>query len=311
MEIYRYNQSLHQKAWDEFVTTSKNGTFLFLRNYMDYHSDRFQDHSLLIYDKNKLIAILPANQQDAILISYGGLTYGSFVTSATMTTPKMLDVFQHILDFLRQHGFTQFIYKTIPYIYHQIPAEEDRYALFMHNAKLFRRDVLSVINKEQRLPLQERRRRSVSKASKQGLKIILTQDFTCYWQILTENLHARHGTKPVHSLDEIKLLHSRFPNNIKLFICQDHTEILAGVVIYETELVAHAQYIAANERGKQLGALDLLFVTIINEIYPDKKYFDFGIANENNGRFLNQGLIEQKEGFGGRAVVHDFYEITL
>lgn len=41
------------------------------------------------------------------------------------------------------------------------------------------------------------------------------------------------------------------------------------------------------------------------------KYFDFGISNENNGRFLNRGLIAQKEGFGARTIVHDFYELSI
>ena len=34
-------------AWDAFVRASKNGNFLFLRDYMEYHRDRFEDASLV------------------------------------------------------------------------------------------------------------------------------------------------------------------------------------------------------------------------------------------------------------------------
>src|SRR4029453_8772018 len=76
--LVRY--SLDRKAaWDEFVARSKNGTFLFRRDYMDYHADRFDDHSLLAYQGDQLVAVLPANLAGDALVSHGGLTYGGFV----------------------------------------------------------------------------------------------------------------------------------------------------------------------------------------------------------------------------------------
>lgn len=87
--------------------------------------------------------------------------------------------------------------------------------------------------------------------------------------------------------------------------------MLAGVVMYESDLVGHVQYIASTGEGKNMGALDLIFDFLINEYYRQKPFFDFGISNEKNGLLLNQGLIEQKEGFGARAVVHDQYEIRI
>ena len=57
-----------KEVWDQFVAQSKNGTFLFQRNFMDYHADRFFDCSLMIYDgispddeykESSLIACIP------------------------------------------------------------------------------------------------------------------------------------------------------------------------------------------------------------------------------------------------------------
>lgn len=311
IRIERYNEALKLR-WDDFVRGSRNGTFLFYRNYMEYHGDRFQDHSLVIYDgKDNIVALLPANESERHLQSHAGLTYGGFVTDAKMSTTTMLAVWMAVLDYLLQAGFVDLTYKTIPYIYHKVPAEEDRYALFLAGAALLRRDVLTVINNQYRIKLQERRIRGIKKAEKNGLLVKSGSEFSYFWPILTANLHSRFGVSPVHTLSEIELLRDRFPDNIKLFSCWQAGQMLAGVVIYESGPVAHAQYIAANEAGKRMGALDILFHHIITRFYPHKPYIDFGISNEMDGYVLNTGLIQQKEGFGARAVVHDHYRVML
>ena len=102
-----------------------------------------------------------------------------------------------------------------------------------------------------------------------------------------------------------------FPKNIKLFVAKKDNKILAGTVIFEDETIVHTQYLANSDKGRELGALDLVIDRLINEVYKNKLYFDFGISNEDNGKYLNIGLINQKESFGARAVVHDFYELKI
>jgi hypothetical protein len=311
VNIERYQDS-QKSNWDNFVRNSKNGTFLFLRDYMDYHRDRMHDHSLIIRDERQnIIALLPANKRGNSFLSHEGLTYGGFVTDANMKVPKMLNIFDATFNYLRQRSFTKFVYKTIPYIYHKISAEEDRYALFLCEASLTRRGVLAVVDCQSKLPFQERRRRMVKKATTNNLIIKECDDFEAYWVLLTQRLREAYETQPVHSLEEITSLKSRLPGNIKLFACFSNANILAGVVIYESERVAHVQYIASNKQGKELGALDLIFHSLLSEVYRQKSFFDFGTSDEHNGRYLNKGLIDQKEGFGARAVVHDHYTIDL
>lgn len=311
MRIENYNPSFKQ-PWDEFVRGSKNGVFLFFRDYMDYHQDRFRDNSLLVFDdKEQPIALLPANKNDDVLISHGGLTYGGFITDERMKTGLMLNVFELVLSYLRENNFAKLIYKPVPHIYHRFPAEEDLYALFRSNAVLFRRDVSSAINLSHKIPYQERRSRAVKKAATKNITCELSADYASYWRILEENLAVVHNVKPVHSLAEIETLQRAFPDNIKLFAAFVADEMVAGSVIYETRQVAHAQYIASSSAGRAIGALDFLFHYLLTEIYIDKPFFDFGIATEEQGRTLNSGLIEFKEGFGGRSVAYDFYEVNL
>ena len=311
MKIERYSEA-HKNIWDEFVRNSKNGTFLLLRDYMDYHRSRFEDHSLLVWDQGgNLVAVLPANIHGDILYSHGGLTYGGFITDLNMKVPVMLGVFDHILTYMKNKSFNRFVYKTIPYIYHYVPSEEDRYALFLCNANVIRRGALSVIDMRRRLPFQERRLRGIKKAIKKDLLVRISNDFEAFWQLLTAYILGKYNKRPVHSLEEIALLRSRFPENVRLFTCHKNDELLAGVVVYESERVAHVQYVASNDKGKGLGAVDLILSVLIDEVYKAKPFFDLGTSDEDDGRSLKKGLIDQKEGFGARIVVHDHYQIEL
>lgn len=301
----------NKAQWDDFVQSSKNGTFLFLRDYMEYHQDRFEDCSYIVRQDHQIVALLPANRKAESILSHGGLTYGGFITDETMKLPQMLEVFDISCEHFQAAGFRTLVYKTIPYLYHRIPAEEDRYALFLGGAHLLRRGVLTVSDARCRPSFQERRRRGATKAAQNGLVVRQSEDWPGYWNVLTRRLLAVYNCAPVHSLEEIEMLRQRFPANIKLFAAFEGDTIVGGVVIHETGRVARAQYIATSERGQALGALDLVFTELLAGEYREKPYFDFGTSDEEDGRRVNRGLIDQKEGYGARVVAHDHYGMRL
>ncbi|MFV0328236.1 MAG: GNAT family N-acetyltransferase [Dysgonomonas sp.] len=309
MEIKLYTFELRTE-WDNFVFKSKNGTFLHLRDFMEYHGSRFNDYSLLFYGKGKLIAIMPGHIEDKVFYSHKGLTYGGLVMNADTKAKDVLSIFEYLTVTFRHQGIKKIIYKAIPHIYHQQPSEEDLYALFRYNAVLTERNISSTIYLAERLKYSELRKRGIKKAEKNNLKIEESQDFAAFWDILSENLQTRYNKQPVHSLEEIVFLKNKFPENIHLYVVKDEVNLIAGSVVFETKTVAHVQYIAASDNGKESGATDLLVDHIINS-YPDKSYFDYGVSTEENGLYLNENLIQQKEGFGARATVYDIYTIDL
>ncbi|MDE6019088.1 MAG: GNAT family N-acetyltransferase [Muribaculaceae bacterium] len=309
-QLLRYDASM-KEDWDDFIGVSKNGTFLFRRDYMDYHSDRFHDHSLVFLSKSAIVAVLPASSSGNVFSSHAGLTYGGLVMARSITAVDVIDIFRLIISYLSENRFSSFIYKAVPHIYHQIPAEEDLYALFRYNASLTARGISSAILQRDRLKFRNIRRYGIKKARKNGVYVSKTSDFSDFWDILEANLYDRHGLSPVHSLQEISLLASRFPDEIALYVAKIEEETLAGVVIYKTKTVAHSQYISASPKGRYLGALDFLFDHLIHDVYSDSLFFDFGISTEGDGHFLNESLLYQKEGFGGRAVCYDRYEIKV
>ncbi|TWO16483.1 GNAT family N-acetyltransferase [Campylobacter lanienae] len=311
IEITNYNPKLHNNIWNIFNKDSKNGLFMFDRNYMDYHSDRFKDNSLIFYEDEKPIALLPCNMSQNTLYSHQGLTFGGFIVDENMKQNKMLECFEILKEYMKKNNFKKFIYKSTPYIYHKIPAQEDLYALFRNNAKLFRIDCSTTIDLQNILKMSDLRKRCIKKAQNNKVEITLSEDFEAFVMLLNSVLQKQHGVNAVHSAEELKLLYSRFPQNIKLFVAKFNKEIIAATLLFIYDDLVHTQYLAANEKAREIGALDLLIKTLMDEFAKSKKYFDFGISTENGGQFLNQGLISQKEGFGGRTIVHNIFEVNI
>lgn len=308
--VERYTAA-RKLVWDKFVCTAKNATFLFSRDYMDYHSDRFTDHSLMIFHEEVLVAVLPANlKADGSLISHEGLTYGGLVVSRSATLVEVLAFFHVLLRDLNRRQISILRYKQVPGFYNTLPDDDVAYALFMLEARLYRRDCAAVVVQADRLPLRKGHQSMIKKAIKLGVEVVEETTFQPFLeQVLAPRLAARYGAKPVHTLAELTALAAHFPERIRQFSAYCGDEIMAGTTIYETPTVAHAQYAAATDRGRQMGAQVYLFSTLIDQ-YQDKRFFDFGTSSENEGRSLNQGLLDWKEGFGGRCYAHDFYEIA-
>ncbi len=311
-EVARYRPE-GSGRWDEFVSGSGNGVFLFRRGYMDYHSDRFRDHSLLFTAGGRLAAVMPAHEEGDTLCSHNGLTFGGIVSGTGMTASLMLDIFHALRGYMEEAGFRRLVYKCIPYIYHRVPSEEDLYALHRLGARLARRDAGYAIQMSSpwRIHFSRQRRRAIRRGAGQGIVIAESHDYASFLSLQSYVLRSRHGVTPVHSQRELELLASRFPKNIRLHTAMRGEELLAAALVYVHGTVAHVQYNANSDEGLRIGAGDLLFDTLIGGVYSGKEYFDFGISTESGGLVLNEGLAAYKEGYGARTVAHDFYELSL
>ena len=309
--IEPYNLSCKTK-WNEFVSKSKNSTFLFNRDFMDYHSERFKDNSLLIFDDSGLIALFPANKRRNTIISHQGLTYGGVLVQNETKFLDYLEIFKKILEHYNYYGLKNIRIKQIPSIYNSNFNSELDYLAFLTDAKLYRKDIVSVINLNNNFDISRDRKQGYKRGVKNGLIVKETDKFDEFWtEILIPNLLSKHSVKPVHSLEEISLLKNRFTENIRQFNVYHNDKIVAGTTVFLTKNVAHVQYIGSNVEKNSLGSLDFLFHQLITDTFSKFNYFDFGTSNEDDGRKLNQGLLYWKEGYGARSLTQDFYEIDV
>ncbi len=315
--IIRSFQSEDALQWDDFCRKSYSSTFLHNRRFISYHIDRFEDLSLIIEDDNrKWLGLLPAAKHPTktdVVVSHPGISYGGVLHQGALRGESMVEAFQAIIHYYKVIGLKRLLYKVVPYIYHQVPDQDDLYTLFRLNAKRYRTDLSCSIDLLMRLPLSERRRRSYKKAIKAGTVVLEGREFDHHlWRILEENLARKYGVCPVHTLQEIRLLTDRFPENICFVVGIIDDQIEAGVVLFKTPTVSHAQYIASSEKGYAVCALDMIFEYCITHAIDEKiRWFDFGISNEQNGLVLNKGLYRFKSEFGGGGIAHEFYELEF
>jgi hypothetical protein len=308
LAVERYEPAARGR-WDDVVKRARARHFLFERDYMDYHADRFADASLIVLKDGDPVAVLPGSRHGDEIVSHGGLTFGGLLSGPAMTVANTVAALDAIAATLRADGVRRLVYKAVPHIYHVAPAEEDLHALHAAGARLVRRDVSAAVPAGAPAAYSEERRRAVRRGASAGLQLGESAQIESFMELVAEVLRTRHGVEPVHTPAEMRLLADRFPGQIRLWTAAAGDELVAGVLIYETPVVAHAQYIANGPRGRELGAGDVLFDHLLTEVYPDR-WFDFGISNEREGE-LNAGLMRNKEGFGARAVVHDRYLLEL
>ena len=319
MNIRRYTHH-DQEAWDTLVRNARNATFLLFRKYMDYHSERFADHSLLFYDsKDNLVVALPANEiynDNAVrmLVSHQGLTYGGLIMHTRLHAEAVEEIFALIISYMQQNGFAALRYKPLPHIYHAHPSEEDEYWLWRNGAQLSAVSLSTTVCLRHACIASKRKQTYCNKLAAQGYTVSYTTPLARFWPLLETNLMSSHGVRPVHTLAEMELLQSRFPDSIvcATVLSPDGT-VVAGTVLYITPHVVHTQYISASEEGKQTNAMDFLMLSLIRRFASEGQhdYLDFGISTEHGGTVLNSSLCMQKEGYGGRSTLYKEYVIEV
>lgn len=304
-KVIRYSKN-DKKSWDSFVRTSKNATFLFYRDYMDYHNDRFDDYSLIVFHKNKIAALLPANKENELVCSHRGLTYGGILIQKNFSFTKYVKVVETILFFLNKNKISKLELKIMPSIYNQSLSEEVYAVSHYLDALNYKKEISLTIPISKEYNFSKLRKRGIKLGLKNNIEIIEFDSMSNFWnEILIPNLKTKHNTKPTHSLQEIVDLKNRFPQNIRQFNIFFKGELIGGTTIFETKTVAHAQYISGVEKYNNLGGLDLLFHFLITNNFKNKKYFNFGTSTIPTTNQINKGLLTWKQGFDTVPIIQD------
>lgn len=311
-QVKKYEKQ-DQKLWDGFVKKAKNATFLFFRDFMEYHQERFDDFSLLIFDeKDKLKALLPANRVGNQVFSHQGLTYGGLLVEKKTKSTEVFDLMKSVEGFLKEQMIVSLVMKSLPIIYNTTLSNELDFYWFTQKATLFRRDMNLAF------PLNDVELLSKSKLKHykktKNIEIRFDDDFKAFWnEILIPRLAQKHQAKPVHTLAEIELLASKFPENIKQVNAYVDNTIVAGITLFIDKRVIKSQYGATSEVGETNRALDYLYFNLFDFYRAENRlYFDMGVVTDASfEEGYNKGLLQQKEELGGVVFCQDYYQLDL
>lgn len=307
--VRRYT-SEYFELWNAFISIAKNATFLFHRDFMEYHADRFEDFSLLVFEGENLVALLPANRVERVVFSHQGLTYGGLVLHKKAKLSSTIDVYKAVLKFLFQHNIAKLSFKEIPSIYCAVFSDEINYLSHICKSKRLMKHAVSIISLKQDSAISKSRRQCINRGKKNNLIIKEETNFDIFWnQLLIPNLKEKYNAVPVHTAAEISLLQKRFPDNIRHFNVYHDTKLVCGTTVFITDKVVKPQYISGNEDNNELGSIDFLYDFLINTFSKGKDYFDFGPSHENQGQNIVASINFWKESFGAISLVQDFYEV--
>jgi hypothetical protein len=132
-----------------------------------------------------------------------------------------------------------------------------------------------------------------------------------YMSLVAETYRAAGIGPPTHTAQELACLMRIFPDSIKLLTASIDQELVGGVVLFDHGLVMNLQYMATNQLGKKMSALDLLLDTVIYSYQDQKKYLSFGTSKSEEPYQINLKIVRNKESYGARAIIQDVYEWSL
>jgi hypothetical protein len=299
--------------WNAFIGQAKNATFLFHRDFMEYHRDRFEDFSLMVFEDEKIIAVLPANRVGDIVYSHQGLTYGGLVYCHKLNGEKVQNILDSILSFFKENEVKSFCFKPIPLFYSSKGNAEMEFFMLKKGAFLDKKEMNLAINLALPLAISKSKLKHFRKIEELDLEMFEEQQLESFWELVLEpRLLEKYNAKPVHTLQEITTLKEKFPNKIKQFSVYFEDVIIAGITVFETETVVKSQYGATTKKGEELRALDFLFINLIQKFKSEGKlFFDMGIVNDDNEKGYHAGLLKQKEELGCSVYSQDFYKMNL
>ena len=296
--IKRYTPDL-KNAWNDFVSQCFNASFMHQRGFMEYHSDRFEDFSLMVYDDQDLLACIPAHNSDKDFRSHRGLTYGGLLVKSYFAEQidRYLDA---LIIYLKQKGFQKAEFNLPPLGYGGTFIELEN-QLKDSGFTIYRSLCSMGMNLQDELKISGKKSAGYRNGAFDAFKYVQSDDLELFWDdILIPSLKARHGSKPVHSLEEISLLKSRFPANIVLKAVYCENEMIAGSLFFIDQNVIKSQYAASNQKGFEMRAMDFLNQEAIKE-FKNKNYrfFDFGTTQLTDGS-INKGLKRYKSELGAK-----------
>lgn len=313
LEVRRYHETA-AATWNAFIDQSVNGPFLFRREFMDYHADRFEDFSYLVWRQQELLAVFVAGRArttsaPATLVAHPGLTYGGLVYATELKYTVLSEVYEALLAAFRVAGFTRLVIRPVTRVFSRSWSANSLFYFQQQGFELMNRELNSVLDLRQ--PLRFRQHNNLRRARRAGLLIEASQDFAAFWPLLEANLWQRHSVCPAHSAAEMHLLHQRFPQQVLLYVAWHEAALVGGMVIFvdDKQGFAHTQYISASDQGKRVGAVAAILMRVLADITQRIVRLSFGISTVQGQ--LNGGLLAQKEEFGAVGELVDTYAKDL
>lgn len=322
LKIRSYDEG-DRKKWDDFVMGySVNGTFLQTRNFLEYHGERFEDASIMIYKGNDtIVAVVPActimEDGKKIFSAHAGSTFGGIVVAENFYDIEHMEACMDIFEsFLGQKGYDRVYLKCTSDIFAKQSGNLLYYFLFQRGYASYDEISFYIDFLHYKADIASNftagRRRDYRYSLKHDLtfkKLGTRLEIEKFYEILCDNL-CKFDATPVHSMKEIlDFKESRLRDIVEFYgVFQEERMVACSMVFLFGESVFHTQYLAADQNCLKMYPMNFMDYNLIETARTRGfRYFSFGTSTYEHGRVLNKPLAEFKQGFGTQCGLNKTY----
>jgi len=321
--IKRYTTDM-EAAWDTFVDTAINGTFLQSRRFLNYHGDKFVDSSLMFYRKDKLVCVCPActiiENGHKLFWSHKGSTFGGLVFAFNeYKAEKVIEIIKLLKQYLHENNYSKAYLKITADLFSIKTSDLVEYCLWYEGFSSYRElstysdlsdcteDLAATFSRTYR-----RYRNRWMDAGAQFLELDSASKISGFYDILVENLQI-YDAKPIHTLDELlDLKFNCIPEETVFYGTYLNDKMVAGCLLFKFIPVktVHMQYVATKQNLEYdlpsptaftyFSMLEVTRTLGFNRI-------SWGTSNFEMGRVLNESLIRFKESVSNYHLQNKIY----
>ena len=315
LEIIKYDKNKHESVWDSFVKSSNNGTLFHLRKFLSYHKNRnFNDCSYIFKNKDKIEGLFSGAVINNVLHSHPGASFGGFIHNDLSFDSSNLMI-ELIIQEATKNDLKEIIIIPTPFIYYKNYQEVVEYCLYNKGFKDIEYYISSFVDLNNNLfnQMHSRKKRYIKKYHDQ-VEIKLSDDLDSFYPILVEN-KKKHKALPTHSLEELKILMDRFPDQIKLLLTYKNDKVIGGSLNFITNnhtCILFYNMIDYEYQNMQIASLQI-YESLIWAKENNLKFFDIGVSQiyENEKIIPHVSLINFKEQFGAKTMIRKVMKLKL
>lgn len=304
IKIQKYSNQYYTR-WNDLVENSDNGTLFQSLDFLSYHDNKFsdQENNLIFLKGEALIAVLPAIKINKKLVSPFGASFGGIVTAKKISLNESEQIIESFVNYLRSNDFESCTLILTPSHICKSLNGNLEYSLLRRGFRILSSDLFNAIElpKSYKEVWEEKylsRNRNTIRKSSDNFEIIPNCSVQEFYSTLLED-KKRHNAKPTHSMNELKKLKGKYPDDIWFDVAVSGNKESVAICYFKLNQKAVMTFYMAQsdsalgKNGKNI----LVDFGIKNAIEKGFNIFDFG-GSTIGYEIQNIGISRFKESFG-------------
>jgi hypothetical protein len=301
-------------SWKALLATSNNATLFHDLDFLAYHPPgKFIFRHLVALRRNRLEAVIPGGlSPDGVFVSPTGASVGGPAIRNSVPAEACLHLVEALQLYCKSAGWRGVEITLPPSVYIDEPDQGIEFALHVKGFQLVHRSMplLIPLDRQQDEHYQRLFRPSHRSKVRAGRRagVVVTEagieGLKGFLEILAET-HARLGSLPTHTPQEIDSLFHRLPDRVRIWSAHLGATMIASVLMFVLNRnICNTFYICDRASHREFQGVTVLLAEAVDVLARRGfRYVDLGPSASSV--HFNRGVVSFKESLGGRAFCRD------